>query len=807
MPTQGDRPRGPLAGRKFEKMKKIIGLAALAFLFSVSLEAQYLLKGTVSDEKGNFLPGATVQVLDNQSVTISDQNGRFSISVPDNINSVLEIRFVGYTPRQVSINPDDHREINVKLSPSLMVSPMAVVKGTRANANDPVVFSQVTREELQQTNMTQDIPFLLSMTPSLVATSDGGIGIGYTGLRIRGTDPSRINVTINGIPYNDSESHDVYWVDIPDFVSSVDNIQVQRGIGTSTNGAAAFGANINIETKTFERKPYAQVNSSYGSFNTLKNTISAGTRLMGDAVTVDFRISDLSTDGYIDRAFAKMRSYYVSAGWFTDRSVLKFTTFQGTELTYQAWGGVPADLLETNRTYNPYTYENEVDDYQQNHYQLHWTYEINPLLNFNAALHYTKGAGFYEQFKEDQDFSDYLLYPVYGAGDTIFSTDLVRQKWLDNRFYGAVYNLSYSRDRLALQFGGGLNEYDGDHYGKVVWAQFASNSNPAMNYYLSNGLKKEASSFIKLNYSLIQNLNFYADLQYRHVNYTIDGRDDDQRDISQSHRYNFFNPKTGLVYTVSNHHRIYGSVSLGNREPKKSNFTDAKPNDKVLPEKMTDFELGYYYENQKIKAGINLYYMDYTDQLVLTGEINDVGSPIMVNVPDSYRRGIEMEANLNLTKSMNWMMNTSLSTNKILDFTESVDNWDTWGQETNFLGKTDLAFSPSVIIGSRFDWKPLNGLICSLSTKFVGRQFIDNTSNLAKSLDPYFLNDLMISYSPILNLKADLRLFLQVNNILNHEYESNAWVYSYYLSGERNHMIGYYPQAGRNFLTGILIGF
>lgn len=788
-------------------MIKNLALLVIALLLVIPGESQNLIKGSITGLSQEKLIGATVRLIGTELATASDREGTYLLSDVQNGFYTMEVRYVGYSTLTKRIKVDQNLEIDIQLKQSPIISDAVIVKGTRANKKDPIVYSQISEMEINSGNRTQDIPYLLNMTPSMVVTSDAGTGIGYTGLRIRGTDPSRINVTVNGIPYNDSESHDVYWVDIPDFISSVDNIQIQRGIGTSTNGAAAFGANINIQTKSLSAEPYAELHSTLGSFNTLKNTVSAGTGLMNDHFTADFRLSNLSSDGFIDRAFAKMNSVYFAVGWYSKKSILKATVFTGHELTYQAWGGVPAEMLENNRTYNPYTYENEVDDYQQNHFQLHWSYQFSHDLNFNMALHHTSGNGYYEQFKEDQDFADYLINPIVNETDTIFSTDLVRRKWLDNKFSGAVYNLSYSLNNLDVYVGGGWNQYDGDHFGRIIWAQYASNSTPDDDYYFSNGLKTDFNNFIKANYSLGKKINLFADIQYRMIDYTIDGRDDDQRDLSQYHKYNFFNPKGGLVYTPAKNHRLYGSVAVGNREPKRSNFTDARPDQVIKPEQMIDFEGGYGIKSNKLTTSVNLYYMDYKDQLVLTGEINDVGSPIMVNVSDSYRTGIEFEMTWNPANNLLWGVNASISKNKILSFDEYVDDWDTWGQQLVSLEETDLAFSPNLIAASRLEWKPLTGMTMRLDSKYVGEQYLDNTSSQNRMLDAYFLNDFMISYERPFRSIKNVRIFVEVKNLLNHQYESNAWVYSYFYQGARSQMVGYYPQAGRNYLIGLSLSF
>ena len=789
-------------------MKKLSIAVAMMLLFMLpGIAQEFSLSGTVFNESGETLPGATIQIKKVGKVAISGPKGHYKLALDQRGTYEVHIRYVGYAElvRQVSVQKAE--SVDFYMSPSALISEVVLVRGIRAGAKDPAVFTELSAANIQEDNRVQDIPYLLEMTPSLVATSDAGTGIGYTGLRIRGTDPSRINVTINGIPYNDSESHDVYWVDIPDISSSSASIQVQRGLGTSTNGAAAFGANISLETRKLNHLPYASLDLAAGSFNTLRNSISVGSGLIDGQFTFDFRRSALTTDGYIDRAWAKMNSFYLSGAWYRSKSILSVHVFNGQELTYQAWGGVPAELLESDRTFNPYTYENEVDDYEQTHYQLHWSYELSKQLNLNLAGHYTRGAGYYEQFREDESFSDYLLDPLFLSQDTLYSTDLVRRKWLDNHFYGLTYNLNYASSRLEVLLGGAVNQYDGDHYGRIVWAEYSSNSNPFSNYYFSNGLKKEWNNYVKVNYEAAAHLYVYGDLQYRVIDYRIDGVDDDQRDITQNHQYHFLNPKVGLMYNPRENSGWYTSLGLGNREPKRSNFTDAAPGTEVRPEQMTDLELGYFYRPGKYRFGINLYWMNYKDQLVLTGEINDVGSAIMVNVPESYRAGIELEGGIKIGQKLDWMANLTLSRNRILNFTEYVDDWDTWDQQVIELGETHLAFSPGIIAGSRLSYQVLSDLKLSLDTKVVGKQFMDNTSSVDKMLESYWVNDLMLTYTPSLNGKSRLTLFVQVNNVLDHLYESNAWVYSYFYEGQRAHMIGYYPQAGRHFLAGMSLNF
>ncbi len=778
---------------------------SLVLFLGIQLNAQVSISGRVTNEMGESLPSAHISFYGSMNGATSDSDGFFRI---DNIKKgdyTLMVSFIGYDKWLKELSIDKNLEFDIVLKAKSLMAEEVIVLANRANVNDPVAYTNLDSEQLSRSDRTRDIPYLLELIPSVVVTSDAGTGIGYTGIRIRGTDPSRINVSINGIPYNDSESHDVYWVNMPDFVSSVENVQVQRGVGTSTQGAAAFGANINFQTKSVSPKPFAQIQSTVGSFKTLKSSVSASTGLINKHLSVDVRLSQLSSDGYIDRAFANMKSYYLSAGWYGERSIVRVTSFAGKERTYQAWGGVPAELLETDRTYNPYTYDNEVDDYSQTHYQIHWSSQIFRNLNINTAIHYTLGEGYYEQYKEDEDLEDYLMEPLVIGQETVYSSDLIRRKWLDNSFFGGVINLNYTLDKINITGGGAWNRYDGDHFGRVIWSEYASNSDIRHQYYFSNGLKTEMNYFTKINYQIIPQVNIYSDLQIRHIDYEINGNDDDLRDLSQIHEYNFFNPKAGVSIDMAGNHEIYFSYSVGNREPKRSNFTDARPGDEIRPEHLDDFELGHSYRTSNFSVGLNAYIMDYRDQLALTGEINDVGSAIMVNVPDSYRAGIEAMIAYQAFKTLKWEANATLSRNRIKAFTEFVDDWDTGEQQSILHENTSLAFSPEIVVGSRISWNPVKGMELALLSKYIGKQFIDNTSSNDRMLNAYFVNNIRLAYEFKPKFISNISLFIDAINVFNEKYESNAWVYSYFYEGSRNEMLGYYPQAGRHFMMGLVL--
>jgi iron complex outermembrane receptor protein len=786
-------------------MVKRIVLFAVSCFVTLSVAAQLTISGTVTDEQDQPLAGANVVVDQTFFGVMTKADGTFILKGLHPGKYTLFFSFLGYHKLEYRLDITTSAKLQIKLLPSAILGEEVIIRGNRANRTDPVTHTNLSRDDIMASNQTLDIPFLLLNTPSVVATSDAGTGIGYSALRIRGTDASRINVTINGVPFNDSESHEVYWVDIPDITSSTDNIQIQRGVGSSSQGAAAFGANINFQTSTLNSKPSAEFDASAGSFNTWKTNIKASTGLISNHFTMDVRLSKIHSDGFIDRAFTDMGSYYVSAGYFSKRNILKATFFSGKERTYQAWGGVPSEMLQTNRTYNPYTYQDEVDDYQQNNAQIHWSRQISANLDFSSALHYTGGAGYYEQYREGEKLADYLISPVIMSADTITQSDLVRRKWLRNDFYGGVYSLNFHRKVFNLTAGGGINQYTGDHFGRVIWAKYTSNAGPDHEYYFNQGVKTDVNQFIKINYQLFPRVAWYADVQYRLINYRISGIDDNLINITQRHLYHFLNPKMGFTFDIDDNQRSIISYSIAHREPARSNFIDAPANQIIKPEILRDLELGYQLKLGALTANFTIYLMDYVDQLILTGQINDVGAPIMVNVASSYRAGFESSVKVNPVKSIQVELNMTLSRNKIRDFKEYIDDWDTGLQRTTSLGTTDLAFSPNLITGGRLTWLILKDLRFMLDSRYVGRQFIDNTSDVSRSLDPYWINNISLSWTLKPVKVNEVVLFFQINNLLNHQYETNAWVYSFYAQGQRGKMDGYFPQAGINFMGGIRI--
>lgn len=710
-----------------------------------------------------------------------------------------------------------------------------IVSATRAGSNTPVTHSNISRNTITERNSGQDIPYILSLEPSIIVTSDAGTGIGYTGFRIRGTDANRINITINGIPLNDSESHGAFFVNMPDFASSLSSIQVQRGVGTSTNGAAAFGASVNMQTENVSRTPYAEISSSYGSFNTSRNTLKAGTGLIGKHIALEGRYSMIASDGYIDRASVNMRSYFLSGAYLGNNTVLKFITFGGKEKTYQAWNGVDLDLarhdpLNFSRSYNELGkyidddgnirfYDNQTDNYTQTHYQLHAMHQFSPSLYINAALHYTTGIGYYEEYRTDRKYAEYLLTPAVEEGEERETTDLIRQKWLDNDFYGSTFALNYSHNRLNLILGGGVNRYKGNHFGKVLWVRHPNNFDPETEWYRSTSEKADANIYLKLNVELLRNLLVYADAQYRHIEYHMEGSDDKydkatnaMRDITQSHTFSFFNPKIGTTYRMDNHNHIYASFSVANREPNRNNYTDAGPDEHPTSERLYDTEFGYRHQSSNTSFGANFFYMKYDNQLILTGKISEIGEMLTSNIPNSYRTGIEFTGSIQINKLLRWDGNITFSQNKIKNFVEQdIDVYDAeenWIESrSNKLGRTNIAYSPGIIGNSILSFS-YHGFETSLHSMYAGRQYLDNTTSIERSIDAYFVNNLRASYTLKVPHVESMEIGIWVNNLFNTEYETNGYNwYSYYLGGKRVNEKRYFPQAGTNILANITVRF
>lgn len=684
------------------------------------------------------------------------------------------------------------------------------VKVIRAGAMAPFAKTNLNKRDIQKQNLGQDLPFLLNQTPSVVVNSDAGNGIGYTGIRIRGTDATRINVTINGVPFNDPESNGAFFVNLPDLLSSVNSIQIQRGVGTSTNGAGAFGGTINLSTTEVARQPYFESNNSVGSFNTLKNNIRVGTGLIDNHFTADLRLSQMKSDGYVDRASTDLRSYYFSAAYLADKTTLRFNTFSGNEKTYQAWNGVSEADLKTRRRYNSAgterpgaPYDNETDNYKQDHYQLFLTQKFTPEWVFNTGLFYVRGKGYYEQYKAGEDYADYGL-PSRSYGNTVVeSTDLIRRLWLDNDYYGTIFSLQYTKPGTEITLGGTVSKYLGDHFGTILWAQ---NGLPQDNYkwYDNNAVKNDASVYAKWQQQLSASFQFFADLQVRRVNYTIDGfRNNPGLTVDQ--QYTFFNPKAGFTYHKNNW-TAFASYSIGSKEPVRDDF-EASVNEQPKPEYLQDIEVGIEHKCNRYNFGANFYYMKYKDQLVLTGKINDVGAYTRTNIDNSYRLGVELQGGAIVTNWLRASANLTLSRNKVKNFTEFYDDYDNGGQKTIPYKETDISFSPAVTGAATITIHPLQSFSIDLLSKYVGKQYLDNTSNENRKLNGYFTEDVRMAYTLQKGLLKNTDIILQVNNVFNKKYEPNGYTFSYLYNTELVTENYYFPMAGTNWMVGLNLRF
>lgn len=779
---------------------------ALFLAFTFPAFTQTTLTGTVHDAVTQEpLVGATVTLKNVQLGTITENDGTFKLpNVPEGEQTVV-VEYVGYQKFVRAFRPTTTQRMDVFMDEKSVQMADVVVT---APAIYPVTKSEVTRQEIEKLNLGQDLPVLLRFEPSIVTTSDAGAGVGYTGMRIRGSDATRTNVTINGIPLNDAESQGVFWVNMPDFASSVDQLQIQRGVGTSVNGAGAFGASVNIQTEDAADEAFAEISNSYGSFNTWRHNLRFGTGKLGEKVSIGGRLSKITSDGFIDRAFSDLKSFYLT-GTFEDKGHrLTANVFSGKEQTYQAWYGVPEAVLEEgDRTHNILTYENETDNYQQDHYQLLYdkTGLFDGRVGVNAALHYTYGRGYFEQFREDDALADYGIAPVELGGETINNADIVRRRWLRNDFFGGIYNLTYEAEKISLHFGGGWNRYEGKHYGEVVWAEFASDSQIRERYYDNDASKTDFNNFLKATYELVPDLFLFGDLQLRQVSYEFLGFNRRGENVTQTADLTFFNPKFGARYLLDNH-QFYASYAVGQREPNRNDYTESTPDSRPKPELLRNLEVGYSYTGAQWSAFANVYYMDYKDQLVLTGAVNDVGAYTRQNIPDSYRLGLELGGAVRVGK-FDWQGNLTLSRNKIDAFTLFLDDFDNGGQVQETYTDTDIAFSPSLIAGSQATFTPMTGLEISFMSKYVGEQYLDNTQSESRKLDAYFVNDLRLRYRFSVKPFEEVSLSLLVNNLLDEKYESNGYTFGYIAGGQTVFENYYYPQAGTNFLVGVQVRF
>jgi len=819
----------------------ITALAVL--LLPVLVKAQFSISGTVSEKSNTTLPGATIKLKNKSAGTTADKQGKYQLTNLKAGNYTLLVSYLGYQTIEKSITINADQTLDFVLVQSAFLADEVIVNATRANEKSATTYKNISKTDIEQNNFGQDLPFILNNTPGVVVTSDAGAGVGYTGIRIRGSDASRINVTVNGIPYNDSESQGTFWVNMPDFASSVDNVQIQRGVGTSTNGAGAFGGSLNIQTSSSSEVPYAEINNTYGSYNTLKNTVKIGTGLIDGKWSFDGRLSRIKSDGFIDRAASNLKSYFLSGAYHGKTDILRVNVFSGTEETYQAWNGVPeaklrgdieglkehynnnlgylyntqADSLNLfnsdNRKYNQFLYKDQNDNYKQNHYQALYAKQFNEQLSFNGALHLTQGEGYFEEYKNNQKLKNYGLPNVIAGGSTIERTDLVRRRWLDNNFYGLTYAFNYQPEsNLNFTLGGAYNQYRGKHFGQVIWAQYASTSTNDYHYYDGKGDKDDFNSYFKVNYNPVTQLSLFADLQYRNVKYDISGTDKNRKSLDYNNNYNFFNPKVGATYFLNESSNFYASFSVANKEPNRDDFTNLKEGLAVpKPERLNNVEAGYRFKNTDFNVGVNAYGMFYKDQLIFTGEINEYSDAYRQNVDKSYRIGLELDASYVISSHFAVNANAAFSRNKIKNYVDYVSEYDNDFnlinvQATNY-ANPDISFSPNSVIFGELVYKPVAGFAIALQSKYVSKQYMDNTQNESRKLDAYWVNNARLGYDFSLKGIKNINIGLLANNILNKKYESNGYTYSSIYPWGTTTENFYFPQAGTNFLLSLNLKF
>ncbi|HWW41743.1 TonB-dependent receptor [Pedobacter sp.] len=819
-------------------MKKLLTAAIAVLLFPVFAMAQFSISGKVSESGKQLLAGASIRLKGQSLGATTNQNGTYQIQNLKPGKYTLIVSFIGYNSTERNVNLTSDLSADFTLIPSAYLADEVIVSATRANEKSATTYKNISKEYIKENNFGQDLPFILNNTPGVVVTSDAGAGVGYTGIRIRGSDATRVNVTLNGIPYNDSESQGTFWVNMPDFASSVENIQIQRGVGTSTNGAGAFGGSLNVQTSAPSAQPYAELNNTYGSFNTLKNTVKVGTGLIDNKFSFDGRLSRISSDGFIDRAASTLKSYFLSGAYQGKKDLLRLNIFSGSEKTYQAWNGIPESRLNgdvegmkayiarnwlsdadaTNllnsgsRTYNSFTYKDQTDNYWQSHYQLLYARQFNDQFSFNGALHYTDGKGYYEEYKTDQKFKNYGLADLNVDGKPQTTTDLIRRRWLDNNFYGLTYNFNYRpQSNLNFTLGGAYNKYDGKHFGEIIWAQYASNGKYGDHYYDNTGNKTDFNIYGKAVYSPVEKLSLFADLQFRRLDYKVLGTEKDLNALDIKDQLNFFNPKLGATYFIDTKSNVYASFSVANKEPNRDDYVNAPADAFPKPERLYDVEAGYRIKTERFNAGLNVYGMFYKDQLVLTGALNDVGEALRQNVANSYRLGIELDASYILSKQFVLNANAALSKNKIKNYLDYLyeynDDGDITKTVTTNYASPDISFSPAAVLFAELAYKPVAGLAFGLQNKYVSKQYMDNTQNESRKLKGYFVSNLRAGY----DFKAfgikNINLGLLVNNIFDKKYESNGYTYSSMYQGNTTTENFYFPQAGTNLLLSLNLKF
>ncbi len=791
----------------------------LLFITFTSI-AQNNFVGRVTDSSGEPIVGANILIEKSNLITYTDEKGKFYLN-SNSTNIDIQVSHVGYLTKEIEFS-NPNQEINIVLDDGIILKDEIKVISTRAKYNSPFAFTNISKSFIEKNNSGKDIPFLINSTPSTYSTSDAGNGIGYTGVRIRGSDATRINVTINGIPYNDSESHGVFWVNVSDLASSANSIQVQRGVGSSTNGGGAFGGTVSIKTGKASEDFKLKYSSSAGSYKSFKNTLELNSGLIKNKINMNLRLSKINSDGYVDRATSDLKSYYASASYYSDKTSIDLINFSGKERTYQSWWGTPEgrinndieemnnvianngysdeqadNLLNSVRTFNYYTYDNQTDNYQQDHYQMHFNHDISNTANLHLALHYTYGRGYYEEFRENDNLSNYYDFLENK------SLDLVRRRWLSNHFYGLTYSFSKKFDKSEINIGGALNEYDADHFGEIIQPQLMV-SEP---YYFSKSFKKDGNIFIKYNLNITESAELFTDMQLRGYSHKMKGNDNDKSIIDVDKNNVFFNPKVGLTKSLNDKVILYGSVAVANREPIRSDYIDSKIEPKH--ESLVNIELGKGFNYNIGSFNTNLYLMEYNNQLITTGEVNDVGAYIRENVKKSRRFGVEFT---NVLNSKDFYVNSSLSLsrNLVYNFNETLYDYGADFSQYNIIENkyviTDLAFSPEVLLNNHFEWKANKFLSFILNSKYVGKQYLDNTSNEKRVLKDFLINDFKIQTNLTNNVLNNLFFKIEINNIFNVKYSSNGYTFGYYGGMDYEVRENYfYPQATRNIMFSISI--
>ena len=796
-------------------MKNIFISLLLVMTCSSSIAQEFKLTGKVTNRSGQPLTDVNITVKNTSAGTQTLADGTFSFSLEKAVYTLV-FSYTGYETIERSVNLSDNVTLNIVLNSKVERLEEVVVASARVTSESPITFSEISKKEIEKVNLGQDIPVLLNFLPSVVSTTFDGTGIGYTDIRIRGADNSRINVTLNGIPYNDADSQATFWVNLQDFASSVENIQIQRGVGTSTNGAGAFGASINVLTDNYAAEPFAEISNAFGSFNTRKHTVKFGTGLLNDHFAFSGRLSRIESDGYVDRAFSDLSSYFLSGVYKNENTLIKALVFGGEEITGLAFAGVDAATLRTNRRFNAdglffdrdgnqQFYEDQTDNYRQDHYQLHITHQFNTNWTGNVSFHYTYGRGFFEQYIDEASLDFYRLTPFQPQGQTTTNSDLVTRSHLNSDFYGTVFSLNYKNDKVDAIFGGGWNRYDGEQFGEIIFAEFASLPSLPTRFFDNNSDKKDFNVYAKATFDVSDKFKVFADAQIRNITYDADGslfEPGALLDVSET--YTFFNPKAGVTFKADDKNSLYFSYARGNREPARVDFENGNPE----PESLNDFELGWRYNSNKFRLNTNVFYLDFTNQLVLTGALDEVGFPIRQNSGSSFRLGIEVDAVVQITDKLVTRPNFTLSSNKNRDFVAQRD-----GELVN-LGTTNISFSPDVIAGNILTYTPVDNLSLSLFTKYVGEQYLANIDAESSLLDSYFVNDINIQYEiNNLSIFKSIILTAQINNILDETYENNGFFFSFDVPNQTGGGVttvdgtGFYPQAGTNFLLGATIKF